>query len=846
MEKGANLSSFFPSFAPPGRVQWWHPGRKPARKPFLNAILLALVFGLCFAWGTSVRADIRLRGVMLRFGGTPRLTASDWATMNYVLENSADTRAEVLLSLQASSRNRAVFEKVVTIGPRARLSGRELITAAASENYVLSLFVDGRRTLRTDVPTRFVDPHQHCEFTVLNDDGEYTGLSGRMGKFSLRHAVQTTTLNARRAPTHWAGYGHTRVLLVANPDYRSLTAAQYTAILEFVQRGGTLLFAHPGGALRAAETPLRELLPVVPLRVRLIEELPPLDRWGEQWWAANPRGKSGKRSPLRDPDGIEFLESCPRGAGVTTLSLGEFPLIRWARRGLGVVGMIAIDPTQDVVRGTGVTVPLWNHVLVWSQAPFSLRNYANSQVLPDVMSRLTGFRIMSVKKVGGILLFHVLMLSVVLLGGTALRRHVTAWLLAALSGVVMTVILFLTAFHQNATRAARSATIVDLRMVSGKRTTGQAIFSLFSKSDQRPTVTDTLPDGLFRALPSAARGKRREPLEPPLIVHRERGRVTLRNLHVKALKPRSFVALHTDPPVKSVAPVELTFGSGVPRLRGEIPAELSTAGTRVLLLGGHTVQEVRRDSSGLTLVRDGGSWMRTDPFLGVFSSYLLQGEFPCPSLVLLRPWAGSGRSLAAAPGGYERRGYSVEFLPVATEVKAGEVRIPSEFLFLRPSGSAARMVFDGRDWRSSVLRGRELVLLLEVDLPPVCSQVRVGKISAVVDVSNAGGNVLVDCRVAPLPLRLYDVADQEAPRRLWGEAIPGVASGRGNFQFADLASREVVQPVYAGFYLVLRLSQKAVVSTLAEAERSNRWRVNRLRVDVTGSVEDGADRKRRF
>ena len=50
MKKGANLSPFFPSFAPPGRARWWHSKLESARKPFLNTIRL---------WGGTTRGNGR-------------------------------------------------------------------------------------------------------------------------------------------------------------------------------------------------------------------------------------------------------------------------------------------------------------------------------------------------------------------------------------------------------------------------------------------------------------------------------------------------------------------------------------------------------------------------------------------------------------------------------------------------------------------------------------------------------------------------------------------------------------------------------------------------------------------
>ncbi|NLF18609.1 MAG: hypothetical protein GX595_15360, partial [Lentisphaerae bacterium] len=294
----------------------WSPRPRPSGLWRVGLLALLGLFGLA----GSLAAGPRLAAASLRFGGSPRLPVAEWASLNYRLENPDGRTVTVRLSVRATAHARAVFEREVVLPPRTVLSGQELITADASEEYIVSLFEGTQRLERTQLPVRAMDQPQAAAVVVLNDGAETSNASALARLAGLDTSVNVTTMSARQAPHHWAVYGHTRLVLVLQPNYRELTSAQFEAVNQHVQRGGTVLFGEPHGTLEAADTPWSGLLPVLPSGVRRVEAVPALDDWGARWWSALPAAqRAGPRQTLADRDGISCLESSERGDGLTVL-----------------------------------------------------------------------------------------------------------------------------------------------------------------------------------------------------------------------------------------------------------------------------------------------------------------------------------------------------------------------------------------------------------------------------------------------------------------------------------------------------------------------------------------------
>jgi hypothetical protein len=460
------------------------------------ALAFFLLAAVPAAW-----ARPEVQSVFLSFGRSRAVTAHSWGVLSYRLLNPDPTATTVRLRLLPEQGAATVFEFEVAIGPGRFLEGREMVTVATSDKYRLEVYQGETRIASESVLASYADPLHQCQIFFLDDDPEFAG-AGELARLTeLPERVRQTKVGAARAPGHWAGYDHSRIVAVGTPDFRQFDSSRYAALIEYVNRGGTLVFLAPAGTLAAAETPLADLLPVTPLHVRLVEELPELDAW------AAPDRAPGAPA-FASPDGIPFLASVPRGAGVTTLAHGDYPVIRWRSVGLGRVGVVAVSPGSDLARDSGCFLAVWNHLLAWGQSPYSLSYRENNTLVPALMAQLTGHRIPAAGTIALLLFGYALLIAALLVFGYARRRHTAVWTAAAVLGLLATAGIFLAAHHQHRGRPRHGATVLAFATTGEDRAALQAVVGLQCRGDSRPTLAARAPDPLSRNLPTVTRGWR--------------------------------------------------------------------------------------------------------------------------------------------------------------------------------------------------------------------------------------------------------------------------------------------------------------------------------------------------
>jgi hypothetical protein len=215
-------------------------------------------------------------------------------------------------------------------------------------------------------------------------------------------------------------------------------------------------------------------------------------------------------------------------------------------------------------------------------------------------------------------------------------------------------------------------------------------------------------------------------------------------------------------------------------------------------------------------------------------------------VVCLQAWQElPDRALTVAVAGFGRDGYALRWLPLALEAAAGPVRVPPELLRVEPARSGARLlVVFGAAQESTVLRAPRAVLAYDVVLPPVLAELRPAEVTVDLDLANAGGNVAVDVRVTRVPASLGSPATETEALRLWESAVPATAVEGGSFRFGSPLVAALIRPHYSRFRLLVELSQRQLVSEAPDAERTNRWRLNRLNVALSGTLPPAAETRK--
>jgi hypothetical protein len=135
--------------------------------------------------------------------------------------------------------------------------------------------------------------------------------------------------------------------------------------------------------------------------------------------------------------------------------------------------------------------------------------------------------------------------------------------------------------------------------------------------------------------------------------------------------------------------------------------------------------------------------------------------------------------------------------------------------------------------------------VFDVVLPAVVADLRLDEVTVDVDYANTGGNVALDIRLQQAPLALCTAVPSAAGLAAWQTAVPAAASDGGRYRFAGPQIAALVQPTSGRLRLLLHASQKHFLTMGQNGDRSNRWRLNSLRVAVAGNLPQ-ADQSRRF
>jgi type II secretory pathway pseudopilin PulG len=787
-----------------------------------------VVLACCFLLPLSLLAKPELQSAFLQFGKSRSLAVNTWATLHYRLKNPDPKPVTLRLRLIPSQGATAIFENEVTLGAHRFLSGRELVTVSPCQTYRLDVYRKGRRLVSFEMLAAYTDPVDRCQTFFLDDDPEFEGVS-ELGKTKglLAH-VSRTKVSAADAPTHWAGYDDSRVVAIGTPDFSLFGSDQYVALTEYVNRGGTLVFLVPAGTLAAAQTPLVDLLPVAPLHVRRVEDLPELDAWGAEAYLGET-----KRPSFADPDGIPFLESSPVGAGITTLSHGDFPIIRWRRVGLGQVGVVAVDPGTKLAQRSGCFLAVWDHILSWAQSPYSLSYRENNTIVPKLMAQLTGHRIPGVAPISRLLFGYTLLIGAILVFGYARRRHATAWLTTAVLGVLATGLVFLAAYRSNRQRARLSATILSLRATSSARTTGQAVISVQSRSDIRPTFTGTDRETLLRNLPPVTRGMRKQTGEAPLLIDRKDEISSTPDIAIRALKPRTFASVFTQAPLNPTANA-LTLGTdGLTLAPADIPAEAGLKAFAILPAG---IRPVRLGGGKIEGLADSGNFLRLNPFLTDLSSLLSSGRFPSPAIAFVQPWEPERSRLPLDLAGFVQQGYDLTFVPARLTIPAGPIQVPFELVNVVPHDTSTQAYLLNREL--GTIRYAEQFLTFDAVLPPWLLGLRPTQIELRVEATSPGGNITTDVGLVPRPKKKRELlAAQNRQGPLWAQSTQPVETKGETYRFRDVPPT-LFSPVTGRCSVLVRLSQKKYVKDPAMAERMNSWRFDRILVRITGQLPE--------
>ena len=822
-------------------------------RPLLPAACAYAAVACAFLAATAtVTAEPEISWATLSHGRAPNLSPHTWNYLSYRIRNPDPEPVRVRLSLRGEFYYSAVFEKEHVLAPDSYVTGREPVTAAKDTVYQLSLRTENAVTAREEILTYAGNLANEALMVrrvyFINDDPDSPAPDAFAERKPTPFPVKTAYSSAAASPHHWLGFGDVCAVIIGRPDFDAMTALQFRAISEYVHRGGTLIFISPAGTLAAADTPLRALLPVTPLRLRRVSELPALDEWCAQLPAQGSAGTAADESPrLFLAEGLPFLASVPAGDGVTTLTHNEFPLCRWRRCGLGAVGFVAVNPCADAMRQNGVPGVVWAHLQAWTRTPFLLSRPGSSTRLRRLLALLTGYRIPGAAAIVCLLATYAVLLLTVLAGGVLMKKYTAAWTGAVVLALAFTGGTVAVALQRAPDMPKRTATAVDVQAALGEYSGGHAGLSLFSDSDCRPTLRATHPDSLIRAFrPAAAELRRTVGVAAPLITRKTGGRATLPDFSVRALRPRMFGTVYNALAAPLPALPRVIYGDDPPRLEPwrlptHVPAENAQA--YLVFANGAYPVAVRDEQCIATSAATASDLLRLDSVTTGFQEFLASGALPTPCLVLQHTWPSEAPRVPIDFGDFTLRGRGLTVVPVIEEAGAGPVALPPPLIRVEPAGGFASLLRRRGQWQAIELRGSTQVFPFHVVPPPLCADLRLDEATVELEISNPGNNLTFDAALASPANTAYLTAE---PGRLWAGACMPTRRADNTFHFSGPKLAELPTSLNGHLLLLLRGAQ---MEDLTRADpmlrvRANKFKIVSIRAAVAGTMPAAAGSKR--
>ncbi len=805
--------------------------------------------GLAFlAFASSAVALPEIAQATLRFGYSPRISAHAWAYFNYRVDNPDEVMRTVTLVLKPrGQRNVTIHDHTFELAAGHRLDFRTLVTIGSVADYTIDLFADGNLIDREDALIRVGSPkNRYVAFVNDNVDLDYGQFSKNKG---LHDKYLSNHFKAETIPHHWVGYDGLHILVLMQPDFKYMHSRQINALLDYIARGGTVMIADPHGIVAAAGTPLKKILPVTPLRIRKLDVLKAFTQIGgtELVW----------------PEGTDFLESVPRGEGVTTLWHGDFPLTRWSRYGLGVIGVSAVNPSQKLIRTTaGNFNAIWKHILCFGGNVDYASSHGDAH-LAAALDSLTGIVIPGAGRIRVFLVIYFLVVLAFVAIGILSKQRLTSWVALSLVAGIATILVFAAAQRQGRELSKYTAAILSFDAPFTEDGSSEQIVSLFSKLERGLDVKSNDVDRHIRALlpPPALRtegdlvrtarrrskvsnqaksagGKSDKPglkkgefvdrgkhqiVRDPLTINQRDGRNSLEGLLLRPYAPSFFAALHAsegDPSGKT--PLVSWSKGGVVMEKWEIPEGINPVhgmivcanGAYPASLSGRTCAvDPERSRAGLTVLSSE---------IGSLRDHLLQKRTPVPLLALFVNTSKDGTG--SIPDEFAIVGREVNLISVRQDLTTEEIWVPFERMTFKPVGSRARALMFNNRWQDVQQRGTKTQYHFHSFLPAPLT------------------------RMAPHTVYIRFVGDNRSRNVKWsfallhnaGDAEQLIPATRveGNLHiFENVQAASVFDPADGYFRIVLESKTVKKITDPLSAPRMNTWRVQDLKIAVGGVLQ---------
>ncbi|MFZ2654312.1 MAG: hypothetical protein WAX69_05310, partial [Victivallales bacterium] len=436
------------------------------KKHTAGLFLLCLLTAV-YMFPLSVFALPSISKSSIKVGMSPRIQKNSWASLNCTIVNPDQKPYEAYLRLVDENTfmgRRTVFADTLLVPQGAIINYTTEILIEEGENYHVELYVENKRVPGVDTVIIKNMGEREEQFCILNDS--MTVSMGSVNQLEVfKKKTFQLTLSSKDVPFHWASYKSCLAILVLRPDFDKYSARQFRAIIDYVKQGGIIIFADPVSTLEAAKTPLAELLPVDPVRIRRISELdslvpffPGFKNWGEL-------------------NLVDFLESYPLGNSIVWMKEGQFPVFAWRKCGFGESRCSAVSLSGDVLGKTDA----WERIMV-----FFLNHqvrFADTKKIMTCLDEMTGYTVPGIALVKKVFFWYFLLLALLTAVGIYFKRSN----MTLAGSVILSMAVTMWVFNMISAGASNTSPLLvaalEARYPSAGSNVIDAYYGIFSRKD---------------------------------------------------------------------------------------------------------------------------------------------------------------------------------------------------------------------------------------------------------------------------------------------------------------------------------------------------------------------------
>ncbi len=818
-------------------------------------ILTALVAVASFlATASNLFSEPEVTGGAMRMGTSVRLKPFTPAAFHCLIKNPDSKAHNVSLMISPADDTFSVapeitFMDTVYVPASTTYDYNSTVMSSTTENYLLTSFSDGSKLPNRgeSIPVKMLyskSPH----YGILNDSADIN--FGSMVNFpDMKDKFFPVFFSSRSMPISPEGLDGIDVLIFLDLNFDNMNTAQFNALHEYVRTGGLLVFAYPESTLKAALTPIGDLIPVKPVRVRKVDEVKALS------------------AIVKDFKGVklcDFLESTPAENSIVLIKDYGMPLVAYKKFGLGTAMLISIPLSDDVYNDKSDWKELARFVMSRQDLYNEERGFSNC------IDEMTGFTVPGTATVFKIIIVYFLLLATAFVAGHFLKRNISAWGVCILIATIMTL---------NILSKAKNAAKNNGTIFSGVELTIPGDFSdnttlycgLFSDRNRQVTlkapntgsfISTILPrdySGIPRFNSEQASGGSRGGFfsgsgmestqqessqnvqRVQLIVQRidgipELSDVPLQSLRLKQFKAKACLQTNLREPILP----ELVYLKSGYELKGwKSPDGLEPEFAFLAFQNGVLPVNV---SGGQISFRNNESdkMFSTDVLSKQIMNAVHNGDrLPSPALLVATRME---NPLMSLPEGFRCQGKKIMVYPVREKYSEDEILIGPEQISLTAGNTSSKIIIDGNRLNSNqegLYSSSEYSIDFQV--PPHFRLIKPSEIRIYFSFSNPGGNLILEPRLVKLEA-LPDSKNPQ-PKPLYAEFRPdqvvnGKTKNDGVFSFAGKEIGGIIDPITGKGRFLITVNEKNPLMDPVQRRRANALSITNLSVSVKGFINE--------